>query len=674
MEPIDDLLFEVTDAFKTQKEDLLELVTLIDIYGEQVNQEGSYEEKTRFIETLNTLLEDNPSTTGEIGWDLPKGLLKFLSKDNVDVNGRLGTNMIVQGVMKCFYAISIQGEPKKCLITGLELLSSLCSKDFSKSDQQNKEDFVDKKANTLPPEGVIENSSNRKDFPSYGESKSSNEFFLKLKSYILFEFIGASLKRISTLFPSKYLGAAVSTIEKFVYSHADTFEDALFLLRRVYTFCRNYIPPDPPKDIQLNEDFTREMFDKVVEEESELQVRLLRRLCTFGISTPIKTVTTNADVKYYCALNQQKFELSAYYTEYLELFCRYYQMAFSLDVDIEGEFQNVIEECRIIYKSVPQEISAVNDEAKLVLERMVYKLAYTFEVQKAAKEKNVGLDYNGVILFSGIHYLETNQHLVKEMNITDAIYLYLRFTTPSLYSKVYYNVAVESVSRYWLWYAITTEPLEDVKKELKNLSVFVTKTLLHVLLQKNCIQVNQQLRMITFTLLTRLLCLIPEKVAFEFILDVLKTSPLPLAKTSVLCVFKDLSRRRISTKDNDSETDLIVEKLSKLKVNDSNKAQQSNIRHYIQLDSSKMKAVHDCCLQTIQDSFTADAKKSHILLLLTYLNIFIVLKKTWDEDLLKIVCSKIDSNLKSVEPDKLPKYKEIVDKNESLNDYFTGIK
>lgn len=112
MEPIDDLLFEVTDAFKTQKEDLLELVTLIDIYGEQVNQEGSYEEKTRFIETLNTLLEDNPSTTGEIGWDLPKGLLKFLSKDNVDVNGRLGTNMIVQGVMKCFYAISIQGEPK----------------------------------------------------------------------------------------------------------------------------------------------------------------------------------------------------------------------------------------------------------------------------------------------------------------------------------------------------------------------------------------------------------------------------------------------------------------------------------------------------------------------------------------------------------------------------------
>ena len=87
-----------------------------------------------------------------------------------------------------------------------------------------------------------------------------------------------------------------------------------------------------------------------------------------------------------------------------------------------------------------------------------------------------------------------------------------------------------------------------------------------------------------------------------------------------------------------------------------------------------MKAVHDCCLQTIQDSFTADAKKSDILLLLTYLNIFIVLKKTWDEDLLKIVCSKIDSNLKSVEPDKLPKYKEIVDKNESLNDYFTGIK
>lgn len=45
MEPIDDLLFEVTDAFKTQKEDLLELVTLIDIYGEQVNQEGAMKKR-----------------------------------------------------------------------------------------------------------------------------------------------------------------------------------------------------------------------------------------------------------------------------------------------------------------------------------------------------------------------------------------------------------------------------------------------------------------------------------------------------------------------------------------------------------------------------------------------------------------------------------------------------
>lgn len=670
MEPIDDLLFELADAFKTQKEDLLELVTLIDIYGEQVNQEGSYEAKTKFVETLTTLLEDNPSITGEIGWDLPKGLLKFLSKDNVDGNKRLGTNMIVQGVMKCFYAISIHGEPKKCLVTGLELLSYISVEDFSKSGQQNKEDFVNEKANTLASEEVTKNYSN----PYYGERKVSTEFFLKLKSYILFEFIGASLKRISTLFPSKYLGAAVTTIEKFVYSHADTFEDALFLLRRVYTFCRNYIPPDPPKDIQLSEDFTQEMFDKVVEEESEIQIRLLRRLCTFGISTPIKTIATNTDVKYYCALNHQKFELSTYYTEYLELFSRYYQMAFSLDVDIEEEFQNVIKECRIIYKSVPQEISAVNDEAKLVLERMVYKLAYTFEVQKAAKERNIGLDLNGVVLFSGINYLETNQHLVKKMSITDAIYLYLRFTTPSLFSKVYYNVAVESVSRYWLWYAITTESLEDVKTELKNLSVFVTKTLLHVLLQKNCVQVNHQLRMITFTLLTRLLCLIPEKVAFDFILDVLKTCPLPLAKTSVLCVLKDLSRQRISTTDDNSETRLISEKLSKLGIDDDNKPQQSNIRYYIRLDSSRMRAVHDCCLQTIKDSFTADAKKSDILLLLTYLNIFIVLRKTWDEDLLKIVYSKIDFNLKSVGHDKLSNYKEIVDKNESLNDYLIDIK
>ncbi|EJS44672.1 ybp1p [Saccharomyces arboricola H-6] len=674
MEPIENLLIELIDAFKTRREDLIELVTLIDIYGEEIDKDGTYDEKTKYIATLNRLLEDNPDVAGEIGWDLPKGLLKFLSKDNVDTNKRLGTNMIVQGVMKCFYAISIYGEPKKCLITGLELLSAIPIEDVSDNNPQSKADIADEQAPKSVPEEANKEDSDPYDISAFGERKSPSEFFLTLKAYILFEFIGASLKRISTLYPSKYLGATVAVIEKFVYNHTDSFEDALFILRRVYTFCRSYIPPDPPKDIQLNEEFTQEMFDKVVEKENKLQVKLLRKLCSFGISTPIKTVNTNTDTKYYCALNHQKFQISAYYTELLELCCRFYQIALSLDVDIEGEFENVLKECRLIYKSVPKEASAVNEEAKLVLERMVYKLSYTFEVQKAAKEKNVGLDPNGVVLFSGINYLETNQPLVKKMTITDAVYLYLRFTTPSLYFKVYSSVAVESVNRYWLWYAITTEPLSTVKTELKNLSVFVTKALLQVLLQKNCVQVNQHLRMVGFTLITRLLCLVPETVAFDFILDVLKTCPFPLGKTSALCILKDLSRRHTSRNDNNPETSSLSEKLSKLEINGNYNSKGGNTKYYIQLDFSRMRAVHECCLQTIHDSFTVDAKKSEILLLLTYLNIFIVLRDQWDKDLLKFVYSMIASNLKLVEPDKFPKYREIVDTNKSLNAYLVGIK
>ncbi|KOH00529.1 Ybp1p [Saccharomyces eubayanus] len=671
MEPIEDLLSELTDAFKTQKEDLIALVTLIDIYSEQVDQEGTFDEKAKFIETLRGLLEENPTITGEIGWDVPKGLLKFLSKENIDVSKVLCVNNIIHGVMRCFYVISIHGEPKKCLVTGLELLSALSVEDVSENnDQQNKEEFVNEQAAAPAPAETVTKSSDPSDSSYYGERKNIKEFFLTLKAYILFEFIGANLKRISTLYPSKYLGAAVATIEKFVYDHADSFEDALFLLRRVYTFCRNYIPPDTPKDIQLNAQFTQEMLDKVVEKESELQVRLLRRLCTFGISSPIKTVNTNPDTKYYCALNHQKFQPTVYYTELLELYCRFYQLAYSLDVDIKAEFQNVLKECRIIYKSVPQEADAVNDEAKLVMERMVYKLAYTFEVQKAAKERSVGLDLNGIVLFSGINYLETNEHLVQKITITDAIYLYLRFTTPSLYSKVYHSVAVESVNRYWLWYAITTESLENVKTELKNLSVFVTKALLQVLLIKNCVQVNHQLRMITFTLLTRLLCLVPENVAFDFILDVLKICPFPLGKTSVLCILKDLSRQRVSKRDDNPETSSISEGLSKLGINEDQKPKKGNIKYYIQLDSSKMAAVHECCLRTIHDSFTTDAKKSEILLLSTYLNFLIVLREQWDRELLEIVYSTIYSRLELIGSDALSNYKEIVDANKSLKYYL----
>ena len=145
-------------------------------------------------------------------------------------------------------------------------------------------------------------------------------------------------------------------------------------------------------------------------------------------------------------------------------------------------------------------------------------------------------------------------------------------------------------------------------------------------------------------------------------------------RQSVLCILKDLSRQRVSKKDDNPETSSISEELSKLGIDEDQKPKKGSIKYYIQLDSSKMAAVHECCLQTIRDSFTANAKKSEILLLSTYLNFFIVLREQWDRNLLQIVYSMIDSTLEQLESDKLSNYKEIAEANKSLKYHLNTMK
>ncbi|MCG4627884.1 hypothetical protein L0N15_17580, partial [Anaerostipes hadrus] len=73
------------------------------------------------------------------------------------------------------------------------------------------------------------------------------------------------------------------------------------------------------------------------------------------------------------------------------------------------------------------------------INQLVYELSYAYQIKKLADEKNLELDQYGVVILSAIHYSKNGTHLLPQIDIQSAIYLYLRCTTASLFSEIYEN-------------------------------------------------------------------------------------------------------------------------------------------------------------------------------------------------------------------------------------------
>lgn len=643
MESIDITCQNLIKAFNEQKDDPVSLVTIIDLYIDEVNLEGTRVEKEQFLDTLLEQMLTHSEIVSQIGWDLPKGLLKFYNEKNVEVNSRLGSSKIVVTVMKCFNEIALSGNPKECLLTGCQLLSELSvSQMVEELAVDDHEDDNDKDENSVEDDGDTTEDGETSTKEPLQPVRDPVELFLGVKTYVLFELIQAVLKRISSLYPSKFLGMAVSAILKFVKTNIDDIDNTNFLLRRIYTFCRSYIPPDMPEDVVKESKLNKEELDKITEDESVLQGKLLRSLCTFAVGCCSKNKNVRLDVRYFNALSGTPFTQPTYTEETATICTRYYQLALSFDIDLKDSFLKYIDETRNIYKSLPPDSEVSNEEAKHAIGQVVYQLSYTYQLQKLAKSKGLELDPYGIFILSGLHYNETKKHLYPEISVQDAVYLYIRCATPSLFSKFYHNVAAESTARYWLWVAFTNSPFKEIKEHFSKLPSYINNVFLQMLLLKSCNEVNEEGRMVNFTLLTRVLCSMPEEISFSFILDTLLTCPYVQPKLCALGILKDLMLRTRQCKQ-----DLSVQ-LEGLKLG-SNMPEEKGVtsaplpppRPYLSLNEDRMAAIHSIVLIAIETVSKNLVDKDALILVLNFLNFLNALRYKWDQNLLRAIHSEV---------------------------------
>lgn len=663
---------ELKEAFESDDNDPVAIMTLIEIFVDKVNVKSvPLIQKRLFLLTLLELLDNHKDVLSQIGWDLPFQLMKFLNKNNVDIHGSIRYDQIATAVILGFNAIALGGSPRETLDTGCELLSSLDYKTevaayeadeteterLQREEKQRQEEEGEEDEYEIETDDEAEEETARQ---ATNYDRVPGDYFVGFKVYILFELIGATLKRISTLYPSKYLSLVVTATENMILHSADNMQDPNLLMRRIHSFCAFYIAPKVPEDVLekvgTNQEgaLTQEQLDDIVKNEKDLQVKLLRRLCTFSVSNCLKNAGTLSEIKYFCKVSGQPYKRMVFYESLFECQSRLYNFALSMDVDIKEEFIKCLKESKRIYQALPPDSEITSKDAREAISEVAFKLSYSYALQKMVHGKQLIMSSEGIVSFSGIHYMEYQEHLYPEISLEDSIYLYLNFTTRSFFSPVYANMNVEATCRYWLWVSLTSNSCSTLKSQVAKVPGYIVEVLLKTLLLKNCAQTNAELRMITFTLMTRLLCLVDEKVAFLFITNTLRQFPYPHGKSAVLVMLSDLIMKPRYTNDKIENS-----KISKSKQGEKNdeadeltgKMKSLDIGGvpFIKLDEERMKTINLLALRAMVVAVSPERKQTDINLVTNYSDFMKSVKSRWDKKLLLLFEKELKTTLKNLE-------------------------
>ena len=330
MADIDDICAKLELAFTNERDDPISISTIISVFCDQLRD--TFTEKKKFLECLVNLLRANPRVVYELGWDLPKPLLSLIHTGG-DEKGAEGRVDLIDKISDCINEISIHGNAKECLLTWCELLCT------SPASIEGGDDPVDL--------GAI------------------SDFEITCKARLLIPYFINLLTRIKTLYPSKFLGMAVSSILNFVQHNYSYIGNPHSLLLMIHDFCKNYENYQSKRPIRVatDEGVSEADLSKIVEDEKILQGKLMRSLVTFTFGTCLRNFEAAKFDTYYPMDMTAKTELAfEYEKDFMDLCKKYLSLAKLYGIDLETELRKYALEARNIYRSALDNIDTTTEE------------------------------------------------------------------------------------------------------------------------------------------------------------------------------------------------------------------------------------------------------------------------------------------------------------------------
>lgn len=151
-------------------------------------------------------------------------------------------------------------------------------------------------------------------------------------------------------------------------------------------------------------------------------------------------------------------------------------------------------------------------------------------------------------------------------------------------------------------------------------------------------------RLVLYTLLTRVLTTIDEDTSYNFLVDTLTTAPFLNAKAAVVTILKDLIVRVKPT-----DIDALTDELEKSHLENDERKPKLPERHYIELKNDRIDDIYALIRESIDETFHGEElNPASFKVTLGYLNLLITIKDRFPDDKIKEIVKVTKKNIENL--------------------------
>ncbi|KAI5954597.1 hypothetical protein KGF54_002372 [Candida jiufengensis] len=623
---IENLKNGAKDAIETK--DYFSYDTLIEIYLDDPSR-FSNDEKEEIMSTLLEIFKSNDTLVYEIGWDVPSLILPYIESD-YDFTEGIRSSPCVYTILKIFELLATKGNPKELVLKGCEILSNL---------------------KTSVEDDTYENIE-----------VSNKEKFFEIKIYCIVELIDSSLRRFANLYPSRILAMIITSflnlLNNLDNSEFITHSIYEFVLKRAYSFIRNYHRPEIPE--KSKEEYSQEELKKIIDDENYLIRKLLTGFITNLIYMTSLKYVEGFGLSHYYFIRKQNEKLPDFNwaNKILE---RYVELAYSFDLYLGNIFQEFIKENNEFFSKLDTKKADDDDEStETLFEKCVidYQLNLYTNIVNQESKKLIDSKLGELILYT-YKITEAHEFDKPRVTMTDAIYLTIKLVVPQMVEPTFIHKTLQDCCIFWIWYALEQNDAETEKLEIasipKNQLITFYQCLLFIIITID----YQVFNYMALTLSTKLLILTPEDIGYQFIKDSLENCPYEKIRPSLIGIYKELL---LKVKNPEDE----INELSKISLNNNNapdlpprQVTKSQSNRYYKFDEDRLDDILEWVLMAQSNAFIEEAKENSegntsnlkiestkLSTLASVLNLLVAIKK---DPICVANKDKINKILKSVE-------------------------